>query len=515
MTWALIAVAVLIAIVAIVAIRDLTQRQHAVTRNFPVVGHFRYLFEELGQPLRQYFFAGDLEERPYNRVTRSWIYASAKGQNNMIGFGSQVDHNEPGRMLIVPSMYPTLKRASASDADLPRPRVIGAKRGQPYQPRRFANIAGMSYGALSPNAVRALSHGARLSGCYMSTGEGSLSPYHVEGGGDILYQIGPAKFGCRTPDGRFDDEKAAQILALPQVKMVEIKLAQGAKPGKGGMLPKEKITEEIAAIRGIPMGVDCHSPNRFEEFDDAPSLLAFIERVRRLTDKPVGLKLVVGSVGEIDDLCRAIRSHGDGPDFIAVDGNEGGSGAAPLALADHVGMPVVDAIVAVDNALRREGLRNDIALIASGKIATGGEVATHLALGADLVHIGRGFLFSLGCIQALRCHTNTCPTGVTTQNKWLQGGLDPADKSVRVRNYSLALERDLQMITHACGLTHPHQLHRRHLVMNISPGVRKSLLGLYPYPGTTPAPSRDATLVPGRARTPIANGLQIETLVSS
>jgi glutamate synthase domain-containing protein 2 len=498
---------------AIVAVRDLTQRHHAVTRNFPIVGHLRYLFEEMGQPLRQYFFAGDLEERPYNRVTRSWVYASAKGQNNMIGFGSQVDHNEPGRMHIVPSLYPTLKAGDATEADLPRPRIIGAKRAQPYQPRRFANISGMSYGALSPNAVRALSRGAKMADCYMSTGEGSLSPYHVEGDADILYQIGPAKFGCRTPDGSFDDAKAAAILALPQVKMVEIKLAQGAKPGKGGMLPKEKITKEIAEIRGIPMGVDCQSPNRFEEFDDAPSLLDFIARVRRLTGKPVGLKMVVGSPAEIDDLCREIRKRGDGPDFIAVDGNEGGSGAAPLALADYVGLPLVDAIIAVDSALRREGLRNDIALIASGKIATGGDVATHLALGADLVHIARGFLLSIGCIQALRCHTNTCPTGVTTQNQWLQSGLDPTDKGVRVRNYALALERDLQMITHACGLTHPAQLHRGHVVMNLSPGVRKSLVDLFPYPAAQPEPARthlrprESSVSRGRAR-------EHETLVS-
>lgn len=514
MTFTMIAIASLVAIVAIIAIRDLTQRQHAVTRNFPVVGHFRYLFEELGQPLRQYFFAGDLEERPYNRITRSWIYASAKGQNNMVGFGSQVNHNDPGRMLIVPSMYPTLKRAAATDKDLPQPRVIGARRGQPYQPRRFANISGMSYGALSPNAVRALSRGANLAGCYMSTGEGSLSPYHVEGGGDILYQIGPAKFGCRTADGRFDDERAREIIALPQVKMVEIKLAQGAKPGKGGMLPKEKITKEIAEIRGIPMGVDCQSPNRFEEFDDAASLLDFIERVRRLTDKPVGLKLVVGSTAEIDELCREIRRRGDGPDFIAVDGNEGGSGAAPLALADYVGMPLVDALIAVDNALRRDGLRDDITLIASGKIATGGEVATHIALGADLVHIGRGFLFSIGCIQALRCHTNTCPTGVTTQNRWLQAGLDPADKGVRVHNYAMALERDLQMITHACGLTHPSQLHRGHVVMNISPGVRKPMIEMFPYPPVQPSASR-VTPHNGRGRTMFLDALQDETLVSN
>ena len=489
MTNLLIVLGLAATVVVIVAVRDLTQRRHTLRRNFPVIGRIRYLLEELGQPLRQYFFAGDLDERPYNRVTRSWVYASAKGQNNLVGFGSQRNHDQLGSMHIVPSMYPTLTDRDSMAAP-PRPRVIGARRPQPYQPRRFANISGMSFGALSANAVRALSGGAKLAGCYMSTGEGSLSQYHIEGGGDILYQIGPAKFGCRTPDGRFDDAKAKKILALPQVKMVEIKLAQGAKPGQGGLLPKEKITPEIAAVRGIPMGEDCQSPNRFEEFNDATSLLDFIARVRKLTGKPIGLKMVVGSRDEIDELCREIRRRGDGPDFIAVDGKEGGSGAAPLALADYVGLPLVDGLVIVDNALRREGLRDDIALIASGKIATGGEVATFIALGADLVHIGRGFLLSIGCIQALRCHTNTCPTGITTQNRWLQAGLDPADKSVRVRNYSLALERDLQMITHACGLTHPNQLHRGHVVVATSPGVRTPLEELFPYPG---GPVRSST----------------------
>ena len=496
MTIAVAIFGVFLLIVAIIAVHDLTQKKHAVTRNFPVVGHFRYFFEELGQPMRQYFFSGDLDERPYNRVTRSWVYASAKGQNNAVGFGSQVDHHEPGRMHILPSMYPTLSDPSQELADLPRPRLIGGKRAEPYQPTHFANISGMSFGALSPNAVRALSRGARLANCYMSTGEGSLSPYHIEGGGDILYQIGPAKFGCRTLDGRFDDEKAARILALPQVKMVEIKLAQGAKPGRGGLLPKEKITEEIAEIRGIPMGQDCHSPNRFEECPDAGAVLDFVVRVRKLTGKPVGLKMVVGSSSEIEELCREIRKRGDGPDFIAVDGKEGGTGAAPLALADYVGLPLIDALTTVDNALRRHGVRDEVTLIASGKVATGGEVATHIALGADLIHIGRGFLFSIGCIQALRCHTNTCPTGVTTQNRWLQAGLDPADKGVRVASYSLALERDLQMITHACGLTHPTELHRGQDVVNISPGVRKSLLELYPYPAHAAPCTRTTGSIP-------------------
>lgn len=443
------------------AVRDLTQRHNAVNRNFPVIGHIRALLTELGPPLRQYFFASDTEERPYNRITREWVYASAKGVSNAIAFGSQADHHAPGRLTLLPSMYPTL---APKDAPLPKPRVIGATRPEPYQPNHFVNISGMSFGALSPNAVRALSRGARLAGMYMGTGEGSLSPYHVEGGGDILYQIGPAKFGCRTPDGRFDDERAREIMARPQVKMVEIKLAQGAKPGQGGLLPKEKITAEIAAIRGIPMGEDCQSPNGFEECRDVQSLFDFLGRVRGLTGKPVGLKLVVGSALEINDLCAEMTLRGYGPDFIVVDGAEGGTGAGPLSLADHVGLPVMDGLIVVDDALRRWGLREQVAVIVSGRIATGGEAALHLAMGADLVHIGRGFLLSIGCIQALRCHTNTCPAGVTTQNRWLQAGLDPADKGARVANYSLALERDIVAVTHACGLKSPRHLSRAHVV---------------------------------------------------
>lgn len=449
-----------------VAVRDLRQTHSAVNHNFPIIGHVRLLLSELGPPLRQYFFASDTEERPYNRITREWVYASAKGVSNAIAFGSQVDHHAPGRMHLLPSMYPTL---ASKAAPLPMPRVIGPHRPEPYQPNHFVNISGMSFGALSPNAVRALSRGARLAGIYMGTGEGSLSPYHVEGGGDVLFQIGPAKFGCRTPDGRFDEAKARQILARPQVKMVEIKLAQGAKPGQGGLLPKEKITPEIAAIRGIPMGEDCQSPNGFEEIRDVESLFDFIRRVRALTGKPVGLKLVVGSETEIGDMCAEMTLRGYGPDFIVVDGAEGGTGAGPLSLADHVGMPVMDGLVIVDAALRRWGLREQVAVIVSGKIATGGEAALHLAMGADLIHVGRGFLLAIGCIQALRCHTNTCPAGVTTQNRWLQSGLDPADKGARVANYSLALERDILAITHACGLVSPRELSRAHVVKDGAP----------------------------------------------
>src|SRR5581483_8506271 len=357
----LIVAGALVGVIALVAIYDVfIQRSHTLLHNFPVVARFRYMMEELGPPLRQYIVAKDTDERPYDRTTRSWVYQSSKGLNNVIGFGSQVEHNAPGRMHILPSMFPTLEKDVKEE---PRPRVIGKKRGKPYQPNSFTNISGMSFGALSANAVRALSRGAAQAQIYMGTGEGSLSPYHLEGHCDILYQIGPAKFGVRTEDGHFDDKKAAQVMGLPEVKMVEIKLAQGAKPGKGGVLPAAKVSAEIAAIRGIPVGKDCHSPNRFEEFHDAKSLLDFLERVRKLTDKPVGFKMVVGQESEIDALLSEIKARGDGPDFIVVDGKEGGSGAAPLALADYVGQPLLDGLVIMDNKLRSYGLRDEVTLI--------------------------------------------------------------------------------------------------------------------------------------------------------
>ena len=491
MTYFLIGLGVVVGLLVLVAIHDVfIQKKRTLLHNFPVVARFRYLMEELGPPLRQYIVAKDTDEKPYDRTTRSWVYQSSKGVNNVIGFGSQVEHNAPGKMHILPSMFPTL------DTDVkeePRPAVIGKKRRQPYQPNSFTNISGMSFGALSEAAVKALSKGAGKAHIYMGTGEGSLSPHHLAGDCDILYQIGPAKFGVRTEDGKFDDKKAAQVMALPQVKMIEIKLAQGAKPGKGGVLPAAKVSAEIAKIRGIPVGKDCHSPNRFEEFHDAPSLLDFLERVRRLTDKPVGFKMVVGQEEEVEALCREIVRRGDGPDFIVVDGKEGGSGAAPLALADYVGRPLMDGLTLVDDALRRHGLRDDVTLIGSGRIATGGEVAIHIALGADIVHIARGFLFSLGCIQALRCHTNTCPTGIATQSRWLQAGLDPADKSERVANYAKALQKDLGMIIRSVGLKHPSELHRGHVTVAMSPGVRKTLAEIYPYPQVTVPPRARAS----------------------
>ncbi len=455
------------------------QKTSTLQRNFPLVVHFRYWLEELGAPLRQYIVSSDTEEKPYNRNTRSWVYASSKGENNVIGFGSEVDHNAPGTIHILPSMFPVNGSAKEEEA---LPPLIGKDRRHPYQPKSFFNISGMSFGSLSANAVRSLSAGAKLSGVYMSTGEGGLSPYHAEGGADLCFQIGPAKFGIRTPEGKLDEEKLKTLAAQPFVKLIEVKLAQGAKPGKGGVLPKAKITPEIAAIRGIPTDRDCHSPNRHAEFTDTEGLLKFVGYVQNLTGKPTGIKLVGGSQAESEELARKMKETGLIPDFIIVDGTEGGSGAAPLALADYVGLPLRDGLTQMDNSLRKHGVRKKTVLIGSGKIATGGDVVQALALGADMVNIARGFLFSMGCIQALKCQTNRCPTGITTQDKWLQRGLDPTFKSQRVANYAKILKNDLFMILHSCGLTHPNQLTREHLTMVVAPGQTRTLRELFPYP---------------------------------
>jgi glutamate synthase domain-containing protein 2 len=462
------------------------QRNSTLRRNFPLVIHFRYWLEELGAPLRQYIISADTVERPYSRNVRSWVYASAKGENNVIGFGSQVDHNAAGTIHLLPSMFP-INHENHAQEEQALPPVIGKNSRNPYQPKSFFNISGMSFGALSANAVRALSRGAKLADVYMSTGEGGLSPYHEEGGGDLVFQIGPAKFGCRTPDGRLDEEKLLKITNKPQVKMIEIKLAQGAKPGKGGVLPKAKITPEIAQIRGIPMDKDCHSPNSHAEFNDSKGLLEFVARVQKLTGKPTGIKLVGGTRLEADELAKTIQRTGIVPDFIIVDGTEGGSGAAPLALADYVGLPLREGLTQMDNALRKYGVRDQTVVIASGRIATGGDVVQALALGADMVNIARGFLLSLGCIQAMRCQTNNCPTGIATQKWWLQRGLDPTDKSLRAANYAKTLKKDVFMILHSCGLTHPKQLTRDHLTMVVAPGQTRTMRELYPYPNDAEA----------------------------
>jgi glutamate synthase domain-containing protein 2 len=457
---------------------DLVQRKHAIVRNFPLFGRLRYIFEKLGPPLRQYIVTSDLSERPFTRLQRSWAYRASKGLSNTNPFGTQVDQELPGLIKFSPSPFPTPDLHATDEIE---PIVLGPTRAKPYGVKFVANVSGMSFGALSHNAVLALSRGAKMAGGYMSTGEGSVSDYHLQGGGDLFYQVGPGKFGCRNEDGSFSPEKFQKVAALDQVKAVYLKLAQGAKPGKGGVLPKEKITAEIARIRGIKMGEDCHSPNCHAEFNDVPGLMRFVNVLRDLSGgKPSGFKCVLGGEEFVREVARYLTHHDDGPDFIIVDGAEGGTGAAPMSLSDHMGISLQEALVITDNILREEGVRDKVKIIGSGRIITGAQAAIALGLGADLCHIARGFMFSMGCIQALQCNTNHCPTGIATQHWWYRRGLDPTNKSVRVANYMKAVHHDVMMIVRALGVQHPSEISRHHMSMIVEPGRRVALTEIYP-----------------------------------
>ncbi len=462
-------------------IRDITQKRHTVLRNYPVIGHLRFFFEDLGEYFRQYFFLGDRDEMPFNRATRGWVYRMAKNEGGILGFGSTYDLNQSGALVFVNAAFPVLE-----GEHLPSPPVVIGEGWceKPFSTVSLINISGMSYGAISKPAVQALSRGAALSGCYMDTGEGGLSPYHLEGGCDVIYQIGTAKYGVRDEAGKLDPEKLRAMAAHEHVRAFEIKLSQGAKPGKGGVLPAAKVTEEIARIRGIPMGQDSLSPNRHPETSNMDELLDMVIQVREITGKPVGVKTAIGGWQFMHELVEAVNRRGlySAPDFLAIDGGEGGSGAAPQALADHMALSINEALPRVVDALIESGLRDRIKVIASGKLITPAKVAWALACGADLINTARGYMFSLGCIQALRCHQNTCPTGITTHDPRLQRGLDVGDKAERVAAYTRNMNKEVEMIAHACGLKHARQFRREHVRIVQPNGQSTALNMLYPYP---------------------------------
>jgi glutamate synthase domain-containing protein 2 len=466
---------------------DVTQTRHAIRRNYPVIGRFRYFFEHLGEFFRQYFFAMDREELPFNRAERSWVYRAAKDLNNTVAFGSTRDLRRPGSVIFVNCPFPTL----GADAVPPQPITIGPGCRNPYVTASLFNISGMSYGAISKPAVTALSSGARKAGCWMNTGEGGLSPYHLAGGCDLVFQIGTAKNGVRDLEGNLDDDRLREIAAHPQVKMFEIKMSQGAKPGKGGMLPGAKVNPEIARIRGIQVGENAFSPNRHPDIRNNVDLLAMIDRIRSVTGKPTGFKTVIGAPGMLDDLCREICARGvDGaPDFITVDGAEGGTGAAPMPLIDAVGLPLREALPLLVDKLHQYGLQERIIVIASGKLINPEDVAWALCVGAHFVTSARGFMFALGCIQALQCNRNTCPTGITTHNEKLQRGLDPSDKAERVAAYVRNMIGEVGMIAHACGVRSPRELNRGHARVVQANGLSIGIDELHPLP----APAKTAT----------------------
>lgn len=462
-------------------IQDITQKKHAILRNYPVIGHLRYFFEQLGEYFRQYFFLGDREEMPFNRATRGWVYRLAKNEGGVLGFGSTYDLHHPGALIFVNAGFPVLEEEQAPTPPLTIGEGYAAK---PFTARSIVNISGMSYGALSRPAVLALSKGAAAAGCWMDTGEGGLAPAHLEGGADIIMQIGTAKYGVRDAEGQLSDERLRELAAHDAVKAFEIKLSQGAKPGKGGVLPAAKVTAEIARIRGIPEGIDSISPNRHRDIANVNELLDMIVRVRSVTGKPVGIKTAIGGRRFLHELCEAILRRGleTAPDFIAVDGGEGGSGAAPQALADHMALSIDEALPRVVDTLIEFGLRERIRVIAAGKLVTSARAAWALAAGADFVNTARGFMFSLGCVQAMRCHQNTCPTGISTHNAKLQRGLVVEEKYLRVANYARNMNKEIDMIAHACGLTQAREFRREHVRLVQTAGRSEAFNMIYPYP---------------------------------
>ncbi len=464
----LVLLAALLLGIAAVFVRDRRQTTHTILRNYPVIGHVRYFAETWGEYMRQYQYLPDWVERPFNRLERAWIYRSSKGVSNLVSFGSE---NTPA-FVFRNAPFPVLEEDRRHFAG----KLIGIAEGPgacatPYLAHSVFNISGMSYGALSHAAVTALSRGAKLAGIWMATGEGGLSRYHLEGGADIVMQIGTAKYGVRDAAGNLSDDKLRAIAAYPRVRMFEVKLAQGAKPGKGGILPGAKVTPEIAEIRGIPAGQPSISPNRHTDIGNVRELGLFVARVRRVTGKPVGVKFVAGHPEFLDEWFHDCVMTPEGcPDYIAVDGGEGGTGAAPAPLADYVGLPITQALPLVAEARARHGLTERIRLVASGKLVTPDKVAWALCMGADFVVSARGFMFSLGCIQAMKCGSGNCPTGVTAANARLIAGLDPTDKAVRVMRYAERVREEVDIISHSCGLTGPDGFRPAH-VTDIERGV--------------------------------------------
>lgn len=470
---------IIVGLILLWFIQDVTQKKHSVLRNYPVVGRLRFILENQGKYLRQYFFASDRDEMPFNRATRVWVYKSAKNKSSTVGFGSTYDLREPGSIIFVNAAFPILE-----ENQLPTPSLVIGKDycEHPFEAKSIINISGMSFGALSAPAVRSLSLGAAKAGCWLNTGEGGLAPYHQEGDCDIIVQIGTAKYGIRDENGNFSPSRAKELGKIASA--FEIKLSQGAKPGKGGMLPGSKISPEIAKIRGIEAFKDSISPNRHQDISNIDELLDKINYIRELTGRPVGVKTAIGGWHFINELCDIInrRGHEYAPDFLTIDGGEGGSGAAPQALIDSVSLPIAEALPRVIDSLIESGLKDRIRVIAAGKLVTSVQGAWALSVGADFVNSARGFMFSLGCIQAMRCHKNTCPTGITTHNPRLQNGLVVQEKYLRVANYATNVNKEINMIAHSCGLRHAREFKREHVRIVETAGKSIALNVLYPYP---------------------------------
>ena len=459
-------------------ISDITQSRHAIKKNFPVIGRIRYLLEGFRPEIMQYFVETDLEGRPINRVFRTLVYERSKKMNDTVPFGTQNDLYKTGYEWMDHSMY----SCDTSKIDKhPRITIGGTDCVQPYS-ASLLNISAMSFGSLSKNAVLAMNKGAKKGNFAHNTGEGGISPYHLEHGGDLIWQIGTGYFGCRTNEGGFCPETFAEKATLDNVKMIEIKLSQGAKPGHGGILPASKNTEEIAKIRNVKPYTDVHSPPTHSTFSSATGLMDFIKLLREKSGgKPIGFKLCIGKKQEFKDLCQAMIDTGIKPDFIAIDGGEGGTGAAPVEFSNSLGMPMKDALAFASNTLIDFDLKKDIIIIASGKIISGFHIARTIALGADMVNSARAMMLSIGCIQALQCNTNTCPVGVATQNKSLMKGLNVNDKATRIANYHEETLISFTELIAAAGIEKPSQLTRKHINRRVSMSSVLRYDEIFPY----------------------------------
>lgn len=464
---------------AALGVADLAQTRRALRRNYPILAHFRFFFESIRPEIRQYFLEDDTEAKPFSRNQRSIVYQRAKVEIDKRPFGTQLDVYEAGYEWINHSIAPAVigdynfRIEIGNHPDCPR--------AQPYAASVF-NISAMSFGSLSANAILALNGGARMGGFMHDTGEGSISRYHRANGGDLVWEIGSGYFGCRNDDGSFSEERFVANACTPQVKMIELKLSQGAKPGQGGILPAPKVTIEIANARGVKAGVDCISPPSHSAFSTPIGMLHFIERLRTLSGgKPTGFKLAIGHPWEFFGIVKAMLATGIVPDFIVVDGGEGGTGAAPVEFSDHVGTPLQEALLLVHNTLVGAGLREKIKIGASGKIITAFDIARTIALGADWCNSARGFMFALGCVQSQSCHTDRCPTGVATQDEQRQKALDVPDKTSRVAHFHQNTMKALAQLIAAAGLTHPSQLKPHHIVRRVSPNQVKLASNLLPY----------------------------------
>jgi glutamate synthase domain-containing protein 2 len=446
----------------LLAIHDRLQKKHAIVSNFPIIGHLRYLLEALGGPLRQYIVTGNDEERPFSRDQRRWVYSSAKKENSYFGFGTDNDLElTPSYLIIRQSTFP-LHAPHPGDPGYdatyacPAAKVLGGfrMRAKAFRPRSIVNTSAMSYGSLSTAAVEAINRGVAIAGAMQNTGEGGISDWHRKGG-ELVWQIGTGYFGCRDAAGRFSKERFLENVASAKVRAIEIKLSQGAKPGLGGVLPAAKITEEVARIRLVPLGRDCISPAGHSAFTDVSSMLDFIEELADATGLPVGIKSAVGEMAFWHDLARAIDTTGRAPDFVTIDGGEGGTGAAPLVFSDHVALPFKLGFTSVYRAFAERGVHEKVVFIGSGKLGFPEQGMLALALGCDMINVAREAMLAIGCIQAQVCHTGHCPTGVTTQNKWHVAGLDPTLKSARLANYLVTLRKELLQLANACGELHP------------------------------------------------------------